>query len=149
MVLVQVNPVIPETVNQIAFQVVGHDLSVTMASESGQLQLNVFEPVMAYSLLTSVRLLTRGYRMLREKCVAGITANEEVCMKMVTNSIGIVTALLPFIGYANASQAAKVALAENKGVAEVVVQLGYLNSEQVSSITCPVHLVPEQLEGRR
>lgn len=149
MVLVQVNPVIPETVNQIAFQVVGHDLSVTMASESGQLQLNVFEPVMAYSLLTSVRLLTRGYRMLREKCVAGITANEEVCMKMVTNSIGIVTALLPFIGYANASQAAKVALAENKGVAEVVVQLGYLNSEQVSSIACPVHLVPEQLEGRR
>jgi aspartate ammonia-lyase len=129
-----VNPVIPEAVNQIAFQVVGHDVSVTMASESGQLQLNVFEPVMAYALLTSVRLLTRGYRMLRKSCVAGITANEEVCMKMVTNSIGIVTALLPFIGYANASQAAKVALAENKGVAEVVVELGYLNSEQVRTI---------------
>lgn len=125
---------IPEAVNQIAFQVVGHDVSVTMASESGQLQLNVFEPVMAYALLTSVRLLTRGYRMLRKSCVAGITANEEVCMKMVTNSIGIVTALLPFIGYANASQAAKVALAENKGVAEVVVELGYLNSEQVRTI---------------
>ena len=126
---------IPEAVNQIAFQVVGHDVSVTMASESGQLQLNVFEPVMAYALLTSVRLLTRGYRMLRKSCVAGITANEEVCMKMVTNSIGIVTALLPFIGYANASQAAKVALAENKGVAEVVVELGYLNHEQVRTIS--------------
>ena len=69
--------------------------------------------------------------MLRKSCVAGITANEEACMKMVTNSIGIVTALLPFIGYANASQAAKVALAENKGVAEVVVELGFLNKEQV------------------
>jgi len=90
-----------------------------------------------YSLLTSLRLLTRGYRMLREKCVVGITANEEVCMNTVTNSIGIVTALLPFIGYANASQAAKVALAEGKGVAEVVVQLGYLNAEQVAALLKP------------
>lgn len=68
----KVNPVIPETVNQIAFQVVGQDMTVTMASEAGQLQLNVFEPVMAYSLLTSLRLLTRGYKMLREKCVIGM-----------------------------------------------------------------------------
>ena len=133
----KVNPVIPETVNQIAFQVVGQDLTVTMAAEAGQLQLNVFEPVIAYSLLTSLRLLSRGYKTLRERCVIGITANADVCIGMVNNSIGIVTALLPYIGYANASAAAKKALAEGKGVAEVVVELGFLTAEQVSVLMRP------------
>eukprot|EP01045_Picozoa_sp_COSAG04_P009942 COSAG04_NODE_595_length_12255_cov_246.957716_3_plen_161_part_00 len=82
--------------------------------------------------------------MLREKCVEGITANEDVAMGMVTNSIGIVTALLPFIGYANASEAAKVALAENKGVAEVVVELGYLNQEQVDTLMRPAAMTQPQ-----
>ena len=82
--------------------------------------------------------------MLREKCVEGITANEDAAMGMVTNSIGIVTALLPFIGYANASEAAKVALAENKGVAEVVVELGYLNQEQVDTLMRPAAMTQPQ-----
>eukprot|EP01051_Picozoa_sp_SAG22_P000044 SAG22_NODE_1_length_62449_cov_158.689270_44_plen_171_part_00 len=98
----------------IAFQVVGQDMAVTMACEAGQLQLNVMEPVIAYGILTSLRLLSRGYKTLRERCVVGITANPENCMMHVNNSIGIVTALLPFIGYQNASAAAKKALAEGK-----------------------------------
>ncbi|MDO5105013.1 aspartate ammonia-lyase, partial [Capnocytophaga sp.] len=99
----KVNPVIPEVVNQVCFKVYGNDLTVTFAAEAGQLQLNVMEPVLCQSIIESIVFLERALDTLREKCVVGITANREVCLNMVKNSIGIVTALNPFIGYKNST----------------------------------------------
>src|SRR5690606_23223631 len=95
----KVNPVIPEVMNQVCYRVIGNDLTVTMAAEAGQLQLNVMEPVLTYAIMESMVLLSNGMDTLREKCIDGITANEEHCREMVLNSIGIVTALNPYIGY--------------------------------------------------
>ena len=138
---VQVNPVIPETVNQIAFQVVGQDLTVTMASESGQLQLNVFEPVIVLSIFQSIDMLTRAMHALRHRCIDGITANEEHCAALVKNSIGIVTALLPEIGYKKASHAAKVALRDGLSVVDVVLAEGHMTRERMAAVMEPANMV--------
>src|SRR3954468_19478966 len=105
----KVNPVIPEVVNQIAFEVIGNDVTVTMAAEAGQLQLNAFEPIIAHSLFESIAHLTAGCRILAERCVRGITANRELLRRSVEHSIGIVTALNPYIGYERATALAKEA----------------------------------------
>ena len=99
----KVNPVIPEVVNQVAFRVIGNDLTVTIASEAGQLELNVMEPIIVHCLFESIEMLINAMNTLREKCIAGITANEEVCRRMVFNSIGLVTALNPYLGYETSS----------------------------------------------
>jgi len=138
----KVNPVIPEVMNQCCFEVIGNDVAVSFGAEGGQLELNVMEPVIIYKLFTSVRVLTRGLNTLREQCVKGVTANEERCKEMVHNSIGIVTALLPHIGYKNCSNAAAKALAEKRPVADVVVELGYLTRDKVQE-----HLTPESMCG--
>mmetsp|Transcript_2138 Transcript_2138/g.6085 ORF Transcript_2138/g.6085 Transcript_2138/m.6085 type:complete len:511 (+) Transcript_2138:82-1614(+) len=138
----KVNPVIPEMMNMCCFETIGNDLSVAFGAEAGQLELNVMEPIVIYKLFTSVRVLTRGMNTLREKCVMGITANEEHCKEMVHNSIGIVTALLPHIGYKNCTTAAAKALAEKRPVADIVVELGYLSEEKVRE-----HLKPENMCG--
>jgi aspartate ammonia-lyase len=117
----KVNPVIPEVVNQAAFYVIGADLTVTMAAEAGQLQLNVMEPVIAFSLFTSINYLTNAVTTLRTRCVEGITANVEGCRNMVMRSIGLVTALNPIIGYETAASIAKEALATGKSVHDIVV----------------------------
>jgi aspartate ammonia-lyase len=117
----KVNPVIPEVVNQTAFYVVGADVTITMAAEAGQLQLNVMEPVIAFSLFTSINYLTNAVGTLRTKCVDGITANVEVCREMVMNSVGIVTALNPILGYETAASIAKEALATGKSIHQIVV----------------------------
>src|SRR5207248_9965592 len=104
------NPVIPEVVNQIAFEVIGNDVTVSFAAEAGQLQLNAFEPIIAHSLFKSVTQLTHGCLTLAERCVKGITANRERMRASVENSIGVVTALNPYIGYANATEGAQPAL---------------------------------------
>merc|ERR1719310_2482296 len=127
----KVNPVIPEVMNQCCFEVIGNDVAVSFGAEGGQLELNVMEPVIIYKLFTSVRVLTRGLNTFREKCVIGITANEERCKEMVHNSIGIVTALLPHIGYKKCTVAADKALKEKRPVADIVVELGYLDAEKV------------------
>jgi aspartate ammonia-lyase len=117
----KVNPVVPEVVNQTAFYVIGADLTVTMAAEAGQLQLNVMEPVISFALFTSISYLTRACHTLREKCVVGITANVEHAAQMVRNSIGIVTQLNPVLGYETASEIAKEALATGKSVHDIAV----------------------------
>merc|ERR1712217_982774 len=126
----KVNPVIPEVMNMCCFETLGNDLTVAFGSEAGQLELNVMEPVCIYKLFTSVRVLTRGLNTLRTQCVEGITANKEHCEQMVHNSIGIITALLPVIGYKNCSSVAARALAEKRPVADLVVEMGFLDKEK-------------------
>ena len=144
----KVNPVIPEVVNQIAFEVIGNDMTVTFAAEAGQLQLNAFEPIIAHSLFKSVNHLRRGCVTLADLCVDGITANRELLMNSVKNSIGIVTALNPYIGYAHATDVAAEAHATGKGVAEIVLAKGLMSKERLDEIlrpevlTCPQELEP-------
>ncbi len=144
----KVNPVIPEVVNQIAFEVIVNDMTVTFAAEAGQLQLNAFEPIIAHSLFKSVNHLRRGCVTLADLCVDGITANRELLMNSVRNSIGIVTALNPYIGYAHATEVAAEAHATGKGVAEIVLAKGLMSKERLDEVlrpevlTCPQELEP-------
>jgi aspartate ammonia-lyase len=133
----KVNPVIPEVVNQVCFQVVGNDLTITMAAESGQLQLNVFEPVIGFNLFQSVDMLTRAAVVLRERCVVGITANRERMRAMVEHSIGLVTALVPYIGYEKSSAVAKEALETGRGVYELVREKGWLSQQALEELLTP------------
>ncbi|HRP03014.1 MAG TPA: aspartate ammonia-lyase [Candidatus Kapabacteria bacterium] len=137
----KVNPVIPEVVNQIAFKVIGNDLTVTLAAEAGQLQLNVMEPVIAQSILESIEMLCNGIMTLKERCIDGITANEEKCQYYVQNSIGLVTALVPLIGYEACSKVAKEAFATNKGVYELVLEHNYLSKEKLDEFLKPENMI--------
>lgn len=131
----KVNPVIPEVVNQVCFQVIGTDVTISMAAEAGQLQLNVMEPVIAYNLANNMMMLEKAMVTLQEKCINGITANEEVSYNMVMNSIGIVTALNPILGYETCSAVAKEALKTGKSVKEIVVEeKGLISSEKWDEI---------------
>jgi aspartate ammonia-lyase len=133
----KVNPVIPEVVNQVAFEVIGNDVTITMAAEAGQLQLNAFEPVILHSLAKSITHLERACLALAERCVAGITANTEVLRAAVENSIGLVTALNPYIGYEAATGIAKEALATGRGVAELVRDKGLLPAGTLARLLRP------------
>jgi len=133
----KVNPVIPEVVNQIAFLVIGNDVTVSFAADGGQLQLNAFEPIIAHSLFESLIYLRNGCLTLVERCVRGITANRDHLADLVNRSIGIVTALNPLIGYENASAVAKEAYSTGKGVAEIVLEKGLLTKEQLDEVLRP------------
>jgi aspartate ammonia-lyase len=124
-------------VNQVAFEVVGFDMTVTMAAEAGQLQLNAFEPVICYSLSAGLWRLRQAMIVLAEKCVDGITANQERLRESVENSIGLVTALNPYIGYQAATDIAREALFTGAGVAELVVAHGLMDAEQLAAILRP------------
>ena len=137
----KINPVIPEAVSQVAYKIIGHDLSVTMAAEAGQLQLNAMEPLIAYSVLDSIVLLTRAMHMFEHKCITGITANVEHCRAQVDNSIGIITAVNPYIGYENASRIAKLALSSGRAVLDIVREEGLLSEEKLIAITNPKNLI--------
>ncbi|MDR5756072.1 aspartate ammonia-lyase [Caballeronia sp. LZ035] len=140
----KVNPVIPEVVNQIAFEVIGNDLTVTMAAEAGQLQLNAFEPIIAFSLFKSIQHLAAGARTLADRCVRGIVANQEQLRASVERSIGVVTALNPYIGYANATRIAREALETGAPVYELVLSSGLLSKADLDRILDPLALtVPE------
>ncbi len=141
----KVNPVIPEAVNQVAFEVIGNDLAVTLAAEAGQLQLNVMEPLIAYKMFDSMRLLQRAMDMLREHCIVGITANAERCRELVEHSIGLVTALNPYIGYENATRIAKLALDSGRGVLELVREEGLLDEEMLADILRPENMIAPRL----
>jgi aspartate ammonia-lyase len=130
----KVNPIIPEVVNQVAFEVIGNDLTVTMAAEAGQLELNAMEPVIAYNLFTSLDMLGRACRTLVNRCIHGITANRERCRQQVENSIGLVTALNPLLGYEKTTQIAEEALRTGKSVTEVVLEGGYLSRETLDEV---------------
>jgi aspartate ammonia-lyase len=133
----KVNPVIPEVVNQIAFEVIGNDVTVSFAAEAGQLQLNAFEPIIAHSLFKSVNHLRAGCLTLAERCVNGITANREHLRRSVERSIGIVTALNPYIGYANATDIAQQALVTGDSVYDLVLAKKLLTKEQLDQILQP------------
>jgi aspartate ammonia-lyase len=133
----KVNPVIPEVVNQVCFDVIGGDVTVTIAAEAGQLQLNAFEPVIAYRLLRSLEMLRNACAVLRERCVTGITANADRMRTFVEQSIGIVTALVPVIGYETATEIARAALESGRGVFDIVLERGTLTRAQLDEILNP------------
>ena len=133
----KVNPVIPEVVNQIAFEVIGNDITVSFAAEAGQLQLNAFEPIIAHSLFKSVSHLRNGCLTLAERCVKGITANKDHLRSLVENSIGIVTALNPYIGYANATAVAQEAHITGGSVYNIVLQKGLMTKEALDDVLRP------------
>ena len=145
----KVNPVIPEVVNQIAFEVIGNDITVTFAAEGGQLQLNAFEPIIAHSLFKSIAHLAAGCRTLCERCVKGITANREYLKASVDRSIGLVTALNPIIGYANATDVAREALATGGRVADIVLARGLMTREQLDDVLRPEVLTQPHLSTLR
>jgi aspartate ammonia-lyase len=133
----KVNPVIPEVVNQVCFQVIGNDLVVTMAAAGGQLQLNVFEPVIAFNIFQSVEMLTQAVIVLRERCVLGIEANRDHIRALLERSIGVVTALVPYIGYERATAVAREALDSGRGVYELVLDKEWLSQTQLDDILSP------------
>jgi len=146
----KINPVIPEMVNQVAYLVIGADLTVTMCAEGGQLQLNAFEPTIAWSLLSSLRHLTAAIETLRLRCVEGIEANREHCRAGVDNAIGLVTALGPALGYETASRIAKRALRENRRVADIVLEEGLMSPEALAeALRAEVMTAPMRLKLAR
>ncbi len=136
----KVNPVIPEVVNQVAFEVMGNDVTVTMAAQAGQLQLNVMEPVIAYALFNSLMHLRNACQVYITRCIQGITANRDHLRRMVENSIGVVTALNPYIGYENATMIATEAIETGRGVYELVLEHELLTQDQLDDILKPENM---------
>jgi aspartate ammonia-lyase len=136
----KVNPIIPEVVNQVAFEVIGNDVTVTLAAQAGQLELNVMEPVIAFNLFRSIDMLGRACRTLAERAVDGITANRDQCRRMVEHSIGLVTALNPLIGYEKSTEIAKEALESGRSVYEIVLEKGYLTKAQLDDMLSPENM---------
>lgn len=145
----KINPVIPEVVNQVCFKVMGNDVAITMAAESGQLQLNVMEPVIVQAMFESIQLLSNASLNLLEKCVCGIVADGAVCEAHVYNSIGIVTYLNPFIGHHNGDAVGKVCADTGKSVHQVVMERGLLSDEELKDILSPENLRQPQYKAKR
>jgi len=146
----KVNPVIPEVVNQVAFQVIGNDLAVTLAAEAGQLELNVMEPTIAFNLYQSIDIMRNAMMTLANRCVLGITANRDICRGYIENSIGIVTALVPRIGYGPSSAIAKEALETGKAVYSLVLEKNLLSKEELDRILSPQEMIkPRIVTGKK
>lgn len=143
----KVNPVIPEVINQISFQVIGNDKTITMAAEAGQLELNVMTSVLFHNLFDSLESLTNGVGVLTERCIKGMEADRERCEELVEKSIGIITALNPHIGYENASEIAIEALETGRGVREIVLEKGVLTEEQINKILHPQEMTEPGIAG--
>ena len=137
----KINPVIPEVVNQIAFNVIGNDTTITLAVEAGQLELNAFEPIIFYCLFESLETLTNGIKVFKKDCIDGITVNTENCQDEIERSIGIVTALCPYIGYTKASKIAKKALKEKKNLKDVLLDENLISSNDLDKILNPVNMI--------
>ncbi|MBR9991303.1 MAG: aspartate ammonia-lyase [Gemmatimonadetes bacterium] len=144
----KVNPVIPEVVNQVCFQVIGNDVVVTMAAEAGQLQLNVMEPVIAFNIFQSVDMLTQAVIVLRERCIVGITADRDHIRAMLERSIGIVTALVPYIGYDRATAVAREALDTDRGVYELVLEKEWMSKAELDEILSPAAMTKPRIMPR-
>ena len=142
----KVNPVIPEVMSQVAFNIIGNDMCITMAAEAGQLELNAFEPVVFYNLFESIETLTGGVMTLVDNCILGITANKEHCLELLEHSVGMVTALCPFIGYKKASEIAKESLKTGVPVRKLVVQKGIVSADEVDEILNPFKLTFSEKE---
>lgn len=137
----KINPVIPEAMSQVSYQVIGNDMAVTMAAEAGQLQLNAMEPLIAYNILQSMDLLTNGMKMLSTRCVSGITANVDHCKNQVNNSIGIITAITPSIGYENASRIASEAFHSGQSILELVIKENLLDKSSLKELLTPENMI--------
>jgi aspartate ammonia-lyase len=140
----KVNPVIPEAVNQSAYQVIANDLAVTLAAEAGQLQLNAMEPLIIYNLLNSMKMLGAACTMLEHRCIRGIEADVERCAQHLNNSIGCITALVPHIGYANSSRIAAQALHTGATVRELVLAEGLLDEAKLELLLSPQSMLAPQ-----
>jgi len=146
----KVNPVIPEVMNQICFRVIGNDTAVTIAAEAGQLELNVFEPIIIYSILESITILKNGMETLRTRCIDGIQANVERCKELTYKSIGLVTALNPILGYETASDIAKTALHENRSVYDLVLERGLLSAAELDELLKPENMTqPKKMNAHQ
>ena len=144
----KINPVIPEVVNQVAFNIIGNDVTITMAAEAGQLELNAFEPIIFYCLFQSIDTLAYAVNTFVENCVKGITANEERCRELVEKSVGIVTALSPHIGYMKAAELAKEALKNNVPIRQLVLDRKILNKEELDEILDVWGMTEPGISGR-
>ncbi|MFW5790032.1 MAG: aspartate ammonia-lyase [Bacillota bacterium] len=144
----KVNPVIPEVVNQVAFQIIGNDTTVTMAAEAGQLELNVMQPVLIYNLFQSIEMLKNSIDTFNKNCIQGIEANAERCKNLVENSVGIITAINPHVGYEAASRIAKRALEENKSVKSIILEEGILSEEELDKILNPHEMTEPGIAGK-
>ena len=143
----KVNPVIPEVVNQVAFNAIGNDMTVAMAAEAGQLELNAFEPIIFYKLFQNIETIACAVRTLVDNCISGITVNEEHCRNMVENSVGIITAICPYVGYEKAASVAKEAIRTGCSVRELVVSKGLLTNEQLDIILDPFSMTEPGISG--
>lgn len=137
----KINPVIPEVINQVCFQIIGYDTAITLAASAGQLQLNAFEPVIVYNLLESITILRRACDTLRKKCIDGIIANAKHCEEEVINSPALLTAFSPYIGYEESSKIAKQALSSDKTVYELVKESGLLTDKDIEIILSPTNMI--------
>ena len=144
----KVNPVIPEVVNPVVFNVIGNDTTITMACEAGQLELNAFEPIIFYNLFQSIETLTFAVGTLVDNCITGITANADRCRQMVENSVGIVTALCPYVGYARAAKLAKEAIATGASVRELILRDGLLSQQELDIVLDPYRMTEPGIRGR-
>ena len=144
----KVNPVIPEVINQVAFLIIGNDMTVTMAAEGGQLELNAFEPIIFYCLFQSIGTLTYAVQTFVDNCVTGITANEERCRELVESSVGVITALTPHIGYQHAANIAKRAIVTGQSVRKLILQEKLLTEEEIDTILDPMNLTKPGIPGK-
>lgn len=145
----KVNPVIPEVVNQVAFNIMGNDLTITMAAEAGQLELNAFEPIIFWNLTHAVEFLTYAVNTLTDNCIIGITANRERCQSLVDNSVGIITALTPHIGYQPAADIAKEAIMTGSSVKDLIVQKGILSQKDMETILDPYSMTTPGISAKK
>lgn len=145
----KVNPVIPEVVSQVAFQVVGNDATISMGVEAGQMELNAMEPVMSFNLFQSFTIMTNAIKTFVDNCIKGITANEDICKSMVEKSFGTVTALNPHIGYENSCNIAKEVCRTGKTVREVTIEKGFLKEEEVELILRPHEMTEPGIAGKK
>ncbi len=143
----KVNPVIPEVVNQVAFNIIGNDMTIAMATEAGQLELNAFEPIIFYNLFQSIETLAYAVSTLVDNCIVGITANAKRCRDMVENSVGIITAICPFVGYDRAAVLAKEAIKTGASVKDLILRDGLLTKEQLDVILNPYSMTEPGISG--
>ena len=144
----KVNPVIPEVVNQVAFNAIGNDMTITMAAEAGQLELNAFEPIIFYCLFQSIDTIAYAVNTFVDNCVIGITANETRCRYFVENSVGIITAICPYVGYQKAAEIAKEAIKTGESVRKLIIETGLLTKEQMDEIMDPVQMTAPGISGK-
>ncbi|MDY3919186.1 MAG: aspartate ammonia-lyase [Candidatus Limivivens sp.] len=144
----KVNPVIPEVVNQVAFNIIGNDVTITMAAEAGQLELNAFEPIVFYCIFQSIDTLGYAVHTFVDNCVTGITANENRCRYLVENSVGVITAICPHVGYQKAADIAKRAIKSGESVRTLILQEGLMTEEELNSILDPVSMTEPGISGK-